>query len=81
MERASHSALRVCCLKMFCFILCKEVQEGKDQEKAQSERDSHYKNRGGKRQNCIFFPPRVYVGTLNLIASISGPSILTSHLK
>ena len=26
---------------------------------------------------CIFFPPCVYVGTLNLIASIPGPSILT----
>ena len=27
---------------------CKKVQVGKDQEKAQSERDSHSKNRGGK---------------------------------
>ena len=27
----------------------KKVQEGKDQEKAQSERDSHSKNRGGKK--------------------------------
>ena len=26
----------------------KKVQVGKDQEKAQSERDSHSKNRGGK---------------------------------
>ena len=27
---------------------------------------------------CVFsFPPAVYVGTLNLIASIPGPSILT----
>ena len=26
------------------------VQVGKDQEKAQSERDSHSKNRGGKKQ-------------------------------
>ena len=25
-----------------------EVQEGKDQEKEQSEKDSHSKNRGGK---------------------------------
>ena len=41
--------------------LCKEcesravedekVQVGKDQEKAQSEKDSHSKNRGGKKQN------------------------------
>ena len=29
----------------------KKVQEGKDQEKAQSERDSHPKNRGGKKPN------------------------------
>ena len=29
--------------------LLKEVQVGKDQEKAQSERDSHSKNRGGKK--------------------------------
>ena len=27
-----------------------EVQVGKDQEKAQSERDSHSKNRGGKKK-------------------------------
>ena len=32
--------------------LCKEkVQVGKDQEKAQSEKDSHSKNRGGKKPN------------------------------
>ena len=29
----------------------KKVQVGKDQEKAQSERDSHSKNRGGKKPN------------------------------
>ena len=29
----------------------KRVQVGKDQEKAQSERDSHSKNRGGKKPN------------------------------
>ena len=28
----------------------KKVQIGKDQEKAQSEKDSHSKNRGGKKQ-------------------------------
>ena len=27
----------------------KKVQEGKDQEKAQAEQDSHSKNRGGKK--------------------------------
>ena len=30
---------------------CKKVQVGKDQEKAQLERDSHSKNRGGKKPN------------------------------
>ena len=29
----------------------KKVQVGKDQEKAQSEKDSHSKNRGGKKPN------------------------------
>ena len=29
----------------------KKVQVGKDQEKAQSEKDSHTKNRGGKKPN------------------------------
>ena len=40
-------------LKMFdiFLILLKKVQVGKDQEKAKSERDSHSKNRGGKKPN------------------------------
>ena len=29
----------------------RKVQVGKDQEKAQSEKDSHSKNRGGKKLN------------------------------
>ena len=29
----------------------KKVKVGKDQEKAQSEKDSHSKNRGGKKTN------------------------------
>ena len=33
------------------FIINKKVQVGKDQEKAQSEKDSHSKNRGGKKLN------------------------------
>ena len=41
---AAHSAY-------FLFSLYKEVQVGKDQEKAQSEKDSHSKNRGGKKPN------------------------------
>ena len=32
-------------------INMKKVQVGKDQEKAQSEKDSHSKNRGGKKLN------------------------------
>ena len=32
-------------------ISTKKVQVGKDQEKAQSEKDSHSKNRGGKKPN------------------------------
>ena len=32
-------------------VLYRKVQVGKDQEKAQSERDSHSKNRGGKKPN------------------------------
>ena len=31
-------------------IMNNKVQVGKDQEKAQSERDSYSKNRGGKKQ-------------------------------
>ena len=31
----------------------------------------------GRKCFCFFFPSGVYVGILNLIASISGPSILT----
>ena len=32
-------------------VTCKMVQVGNDQEKAQSERDSHSKNPGGKKLN------------------------------
>ena len=37
----------------FCIIelVLSKVQVGKDQEKAQSEKDSHSKNRGGKKPN------------------------------
>ena len=34
----------------FLLITFKKVQVGKDQEKTQSEKDSHSKNRGGKNQ-------------------------------
>ena len=32
-------------------LLMKKVQVGKDQEKAQSEKNSHSKNQGGKKPN------------------------------
>ena len=37
---------------------CKKVQVSKDQENAQSEKDSHSKNRGGKNQtnNQVLIP-------------------------
>ena len=34
-----------------CHQCNRKVQVGKDQEKAQSEKDSHSKNRGGKKPN------------------------------
>ena len=34
-----------------CINCFEKVQVGKDQEKAQSEKDSHSKNRGGKKPN------------------------------
>ena len=39
--------MRSCCPAM----ILTEVHVGKDQEKAQSERDSHSKSRGGKKPN------------------------------
>ena len=36
---------------IFNFDFNKKVQVGKDQEKAQSEKDSHSKNQGGKKPN------------------------------
>ena len=38
-------------VNVVCMLLCRKVQVGKDQEKAQSEKDSHSKNRGGKTTN------------------------------
>ena len=37
--------------KAFNFSVFEKVQVGKDQEKAQSEKDSHSKNQGGKKPN------------------------------
>ena len=41
----------VCLCICIFFLFYKKVQVGKDQEKAQSEKDSHSKNRGGKKPN------------------------------
>ena len=38
-------------LTIFKVTRFKKVQVGKDQEKAQSEKDSHSKNQGGKKPN------------------------------
>ena len=38
-------------LKDLHSLQLKKVQVGKNQEKAQSEKDSYSKNRGGKKQN------------------------------
>ena len=38
-------------LEYSCFRQLKKVQVRKDQEKAQSEKDSHSKNQGGKKKN------------------------------
>ena len=45
--------ISICVLSVFCPfpVLHTKVQVGKDQEKAQSEKDSHSKNRGGKKPN------------------------------
>ena len=44
-----YSPMAVKGLKRCCS--CKKVQVGKEQEKAQSEKDSHSKNRDGKKLN------------------------------
>ena len=47
--------MNLCETMLFFFLYSspydKKVQVGKDQEKAQSEKDSHSKNQGGKKPN------------------------------
>ena len=45
------SVILPCILALIWYLVYEEVQVGKDQEKAQSEKDSHSKNRGGKKPN------------------------------
>ena len=54
--KAKHSKVYLCCEDEVSGSGStrpdtKKVQVGKDQEKAQSEKDSHSKNRGGKKPN------------------------------
>ena len=38
-------------MQLSLILYDKKIQVGKDQEKAQSEKESHSKNRGGKKTN------------------------------
>ena len=74
----------------------KKVQVGKDQEKAQSEKDSHSKNRGGKKPNqqsgtytmkhivsrmSSYFPNRWPLSYLNLTKNMKTYIRLQQHKK
>ena len=50
-KRTLIKAVKGKLLERFNFFFKKKVQVGKDQEKAQSEKDSHSKNQGGKKPN------------------------------
>ena len=50
-EAGDHFRSRSAGARFFQQRYIKKVQVGKDQEKAQSEKDSHSKNRGGKKPN------------------------------
>ena len=82
--------------KNFHFTYVKKVQVGKYQEKAQSERDSHSKNRGGKKQNqqpgtytmkhiesrmSSYFPNRWSLCYLNLIKNMKTYIRRQQHKK
>ena len=49
-HHGEEAVIHVAYFKTIC-AMGKKVQVGKDQEKAQSEKDSHSKNRGGKKPN------------------------------
>ena len=51
-QKFQASSSLLCLYSLVCVEpVRKKVQVGKDQEKAQSERDSHSKKRGGKKLN------------------------------
>ena len=77
-------------------MLIKKVQVGKDQEKAQSEKDSHSKNRGGKKPNqqsgtytmkhivtrmSSYFPNRWPLSYLNLTKNMKTHIRRQQHKK
>ena len=83
-------------LSPFHCFLYKKVQVGKDQEKAQSEKDSHSKNRGGKKPNqqsgtytmkhivsrmSSYFPNRWPLSYLNLTNNMKTYIRLQQHKK
>ena len=59
----TYMSLRVVCSDYGPPAIQKEVQVGNAQEKAQSEKDSHSKNRGGKKQtnNKVLIPCKHFV--------------------
>ena len=64
------------------FLRIEKVQVGKDQEKGQSEKDSHSKNRGGKKTKLTmssYFPNRWPLSYLNLTKSIKTYIRLQQH--
>ena len=80
----------------FHFPKLKEVQVGKDQEKVQSENDSHSKNRGGKKPNqqpgtytikhivsrmSSYFPNRWPLSYLNLTKNMKTHIRRQQHKK
>ena len=77
-------------------IYDKKAQVGKDQEKAQSEKDSHSKNRGGKKPNqqpgtytmkhivsrmSSYFPNRWPLSYLNLTKNMETYTRRQQHKK
>ena len=50
-EKTNNLSFRSCLTQIDLCSHRKKVQVGKDQEKAQSEKDSHSKNQGGKKPN------------------------------
>ena len=49
--KSTVKPVKIVYLKCLSLHFNKKAQAGKDQEKAQSEKDSHSKNRGGKKPN------------------------------